>query len=84
MLQISIINNCLAFVCDKRNCRFEMVINGQGQMENLVSKIGSTNSQSFVVNKDFCQDPTMPREQIPCPSCRYPEAVFMITQKTPK
>lgn len=80
VLQISIINNCLAYICERETCKFEMVIHGQGQMENLVSKIGSTTQQNLVINKDFSQDPTMPREQIPCPVCNYPEAVFMITQ----
>ncbi|SAM08966.1 hypothetical protein [Absidia glauca] len=61
----------LMFSC--RNCQF------QEKADNLRvyrHEIIHAPSEQTMVLTDLSADPTLPRANIPCPRCSYPEAVF--------
>lgn len=81
-LQPCVLNGHLAFSCTRKDCDFEMIVNGRGRQENTVNSFNTQSFQRINVDRDFCSDPTMPREKIDCKRCKYNEAIFMITQDT--
>lgn len=71
--------NKLIFKCERRNCDYKLIINSKNQKDNLVSITENLKNKNFIIDKDFCLDPTMPRENIICGKCGHNDAVFLIS-----
>ena len=79
MLSPSIEENKLTYKCERRNCDYKLIINSKNQKDNLVSITENSKNKSFIIDKEFCLDPTMPREKIICVKCGKNDAVFLIS-----
>ena len=69
----------LVYKCIKQGCYFKTKIEGKSKFENLVSSKVFSKEKNLIIDKDFMLDPTMPRENINCPTCNYNSAVFLIS-----
>jgi pimeloyl-ACP methyl ester carboxylesterase/DNA-directed RNA polymerase subunit M/transcription elongation factor TFIIS len=71
----------LLFVC--KSCDYREYIQDIGSMEE--NKIYQRDfMQSFTesfIDPDYCLDPTMPREKVICPNCRYTECAYLIDRE---
>jgi len=71
----------LLFVC--KSCDYREYIQDTTSMEE--NKIYQRDFvQSFAesfIDPDYCLDPSMPREKIICPNCRYTEAAYLIDKE---
>lgn len=71
----------LLFVC--KSCDYTEYIQDMTSMEE--NKIYQRDfMQSFTesfIDPDYCLDPTMPREKVICPNCRYTECAYLIDRE---
>ncbi len=72
-------DNTLVYKCMKPNCEFKIRISGDGKFENLVSRKEFLKEKNLIIDPDYAVDPTMPRENVECPTCGHQEAVFLIS-----